>query len=159
MQFFELGFDAFEPVDHFKSLVHAVAIGPDLCLRHVQSHTFVLDQIVDALDDLDIVGCVEPGVLGVALGFDNAQLAFPKTERAFGNTQNLRHIADFVIFFVEFLHGYWSMSLLICSNSSPLSAAISRALSLSLVSSLEAMISSVRDFHCRGPKMRSASSV
>ena len=104
LQLLQLGLDVLEPVDDLKALVHAVAVGSQLGLRGIEFEPFLFDQIIDFADCLDVVGGVEPDVLGVALGTNDGELRLPISQSALRDAHNLCHIAYLIVFLVKFLH-------------------------------------------------------
>ena len=101
----QLILDVLELLNGVKALVHTVAIVTYLRLGGIQLQALLLDQIIDLADDLDVVGRVVADVFLVALGADDGELRLPIAQGGLGDTQDLRNITDFIIFFVQLSHG------------------------------------------------------
>lgn len=103
-QTFELRLDVFEPFHDLEALIYAVAIGSDLRLSRVEFKSFLLDQIVDFADGLDVARRVETDVFSVTPRFNDGELRLPIAQCGHGNIQYLRHITYLIEFLVQFLH-------------------------------------------------------
>ena len=96
--------------DGVKALVNTIAVVTDLGLGGIQFQALLLDQVIHLADDFDVVGRVIPDVLLVALWSDDGELGLPVPQCGLGDAQNLRHVTDFVEFFVQFSHGLAQIS-------------------------------------------------
>lgn len=76
-----------------------------LLLRGFELKPFFFYKVAYHAQLFDVGSGVEPCPLVVAFGIDDCEPALPETERGRWETDDFGHLADFVIFFLNIVHG------------------------------------------------------
>ena len=83
-----------------KSLVNIRPIVANLLLSGIKLQTLLLHKVIHLANSLYVLRSIKTNIFGIPTRFYDSKLLLPEAQSGSRDTQNLRHIADFIEFFI-----------------------------------------------------------